>query len=105
MYGWQVSGTYPTGMFSCYRPQQSFGKVLFLHLSVSHSVHGEGVSVSGLGRHPLTDTPQVDTPLGRPLGQTPLGRNPPGQTPLPAQWYTVNKRVVRIPLECILVVK
>ena len=40
-----------------YRPQRSCGKVMFLHLSVSHSVH-RGLS-------------------GRPPGQTPLGRPPP----------------------------
>ena len=45
--------------------------------------------------------PQTDTPLGRhPLGQTP----PWADTPLSsACWDTVNKRAVRIPLECILV--
>ena len=36
-------------------------KVMFLHLSVSHSVHGGGVG--------------TDTPLGRPPWQTPLGRH------------------------------
>ena len=45
-----------------YRPQRSWGKVIFLHLSVSHSVHRGSV-------HPLS-------------GQTPpLGRHPPWQTP------------------------
>ena len=46
---------------SCYRPQRSCGKVMFLHQSVSHSVHrgglcpsmhhrshGQGVSVQGV---------------------------------------------------------
>ena len=49
------------------------------------------------------------------LGYTPpriRGRHPPGRHPLPGQttpwadsayWDTVNKRAVRIPLECILV--
>ena len=36
---------------------------------------------------------QADTP-----GQTPLRQTPPS-----ACWYTINKRAVRIPLECILV--
>ena len=70
--------------------KEVWGKVMFLHLSVSHSVHGEVMVWSGLGRHPPADTPWAETPLGR---------HPP------AQWDTVNKRVVRIPLECILVVK
>ena len=90
------------------------------------SVHMGGVCLSHipLGRHPPDrHPPWADTPLGRhPLGSThPLGRQPPcpvhagmhtppaqcmlGYTlPLPsACWDTVNKRAVRIPLECILV--
>ena len=58
------------------------------------------------------------TPLGKhPPGQTPPGQTPPwwaNTLPLPsacwdthslpsAYWDTVNKRAVRIPLECILV--
>ena len=31
---WQVDGMHPTGMLSCYRPQWSCGKVMFLHQSV-----------------------------------------------------------------------
>ena len=134
---------------------------MFLHLSVSHSIHGRG---GGYLPHthwadtPWADNPPADTqrqtnppgqtppirhtPLGRhppsrhPLGRHPLGRHPPDQcmlgfTPLanacwgtppcpvhaeihthPAQcmlgytlscWDTVNKRAVRILLECILV--
>ena len=30
----RAGGTHPTGMFACYRPQRSCGKVMFLHLSV-----------------------------------------------------------------------
>ena len=49
------------------------GKVMFLHLSVSHFVHG-GCT------HPLGRHPQADTPLGR----HPLGRHLlPRQTPPP----------------------
>ena len=80
------------------------GKVMFLHLSVSHSVRRE---VSGQtpsrGRHPpLCRQPsQVDTPLGRhPLGRTPLGRHPPGRHTPPR---LLLQRTVRILLECILV--
>ena len=53
-----------------YHPQHSCGKVMFLHLSVSHSVH-RGVS----GRYPLhcADTPLADIPQA----DTPLGRYPP----------------------------
>ena len=89
-----------------YRPQTKFVKVMFLHLSVSHSVHrGEY-----LGRYtpPGRYTPrQVHTLAGTSPSrytpwqvQSPLGRyTPPGN----ACWDTVNKRAVRILLECILV--
>ena len=88
-----------------YHPQRSCSKVVFLHLSVSHSVHrGDGVSGTPSGqtppgrhptryklpadtpwqaadtslvRHPLADTPLADTPYPR---QTPPGQTPPGQT-------------------------
>ena len=78
------------------------------------------------GRHPQADTPRqtsplADTPRQTPPGQTPqadtpwadtpLARHPPPHpvhagiyTLLPSTcWDTVNKRAVRIPLECILV--
>ena len=44
--------------FLYYRPQTKFAKVMFLHLSVSHSVHGVG---EYLGRY----TPWADTPPHR----------------------------------------
>ena len=31
-----------------YRPQTKFAKVMFLHLSVSHSVHGGGCMAGGV---------------------------------------------------------
>ena len=66
--------------------KRSCGKVMFLHLSVSHSVHG-GVSTSV---HAGIHTPQADTPL--------LGRHPPSPSRRPLQ------RMVRILLECFLVI-
>ena len=60
----------------------------------------------------VSATPPVDTPLGRyPLGRHPPGQTSPGQTltwadtPLlcSACEDTVNKRAVRVLLECILV--
>ena len=68
-----------------YRPQTKFAKVVFLHLSVSHSVHGGWCIPPCNG----TDTPQED-------------RHPPDQCML---GDTGNKRPVRILLECILVSK
>ena len=73
-----------------YRPQTKFAKVMFLHLSVSHSVHRGGC------------LPQCI------LGYTPLGADTPREQtcPPPAQCMlgdTGNKQAVRILLECILV--
>ena len=42
-----------------YRPQTKFAKVMFLHLSVSHSVHGGGVCMGGSGG--LGSLPPLDT--------------------------------------------
>ena len=75
-----------TGMHSCYRPQTKFAKVMFLHLSVSHSVHSWGSTWAGtpsLGRY----TPQAGTPPG------------PGTPPR----RRLLLRTVRTLLECILV--
>ena len=76
---------------------------------------------SPLGRHPWADTPQADTPEADTPRQTPHQTDIPRQTtpgqipradtpsslpgrhpPPSASWDTVNRRVVRIPLECIL---
>ena len=76
-----------------YLPQTKFAKVMFLHLSVSHSVHG----VVGY-------LPQCM------LGYTPRSRHPPPKSrhhPPSEQCMlgdTGNKRAVRILLECILLV-
>ena len=92
-----ADGMHPTGMYSCYWPQQSCGQGN-IFTPVSHSVHRE-VSASvhaGIphpqeqthtpGADPLgVDTPQsrhttgVDTPLGADTsqGQTPLGADTP----------------------------
>ena len=72
---------------SNYRPQRSCRKVMFLHLSVSHSVHGGCIpACTGAdtppGKHPRTDTSQADIPLvtHRLARHTP-GQTTPGQTP------------------------
>ena len=62
---------------SYYRPQTKFAKIMFLHLSVSHSVH-RGGGVPGQVHPPGTYLP----PLGRhtPWAHTlPPGRYTPGQ--------------------------
>ena len=63
-----------------YRPQLSWGKVIFSQACVKNSVHGGGVSATT----PLGSPPSADTPLGR---QTPLGS---------ACWDTVNTLAVRV---------
>ena len=72
-------------LFFCnYRPQMKFAKVMFLHLSVSHSVHrGEYLGRYPPGRYTHTlgrYTSQAGTPLGRYNLQagTPLGADPGG---------------------------
>ena len=81
-----------------YRPQWSCGKVMFLHLSVTLFMGGVCLWFWGYLAHP---------PPGR--YTLPLDRHPPGQTPARADplhsscWDTVNKRAVRVLLECILV--
>ena len=89
-------------LVSChyYRPQRSCGKVMFLHLSVSHSVH-KGVYPSMYwGRHPPGQTyPSMHwdrhNPPGRhipacPGADTPLAdisQHALGQTPSPGHTY------------------
>ena len=85
-----------------YRPQRSWGNVMFLQVSVILLTGGGVVCLSA-----CWDTPPVaDTPL--PGTDTPLGsRHPPElDTPLLQSMLgdTVNARAVRILLECILVV-
>ena len=85
------------GSAHIYRPQTKFAKVMFSQVSVCP--RGGGSAPLHAGIH----TPWADTPLGRhPLRQTPVyaGIHPPAQCML---GDTVNKRAVRIPLECILV--
>ena len=94
-------------------------KVMFLHLSVSHSVHREGVcSIACWDTPPRPGIPQAHTsPDRHPLGRHPTRQTPsPGQTPPPVRHHpprqtpprilrnTVNKRAVHILLECILVI-
>ena len=78
---------------------------MFLHLSVSHSVHGRGclcmipllVPLPGVsGQGGLLDRPPPRDPLDRdPLDRDPLDRDPPGQRPpmdrdphvVKSRWY------------------
>ena len=73
-----------------------------------HSVHRGGVCHTPPGRHPRANTTRADTPSADTLPQwadTPPPSSCSDTHPLlSACWDTVNKRVVRILLECILVV-
>ena len=95
-----------------YRPQRSCDKVMFLHLSVILFTGGGCLPPQPPGKTPPS-TPGQTLPPGQTPQQTPpaqcmLGYIPPAQCmlgyiPLPsACWDTVNKRPVRILLECIL---
>ena len=82
-----------------YRRNEVVAKVIFLHLSVIHSVHRRGLPQCMLGycppppgadppeQTPLEQTPQEQTPLEKippeqtPLEQTPQSRPPQEQTP------------------------
>ena len=94
--GHRAGGIHPTGMQSCfqlrspcvlvvhnYHLQTKFAKVMFLHLSVSHSVHREGVCLRACWDiHPPGQTPPLEQTPPRadpPWEQTPPGgRHPPG---------------------------
>ena len=99
---------------SFYRPQTKFAKVMLLHLSVSHSVHG-GSTWAGTPRqvHPPWQaqlpgryTPSAGTPPPR-AGTSPRAGTPPSGRYTPQEQCmlgdTGNKWAVRILLECILV--
>ena len=95
-------------MCSFYRSQTKFANVMFSQASfcsqgdLPHCMLGH----TPLGRHPPPGRhPPGRQPPGRqPPGRHPPGRQPPGRRPLRSVcWDTVNKRAVRIPLECILV--
>ena len=88
-----------------YRPQRSWGKVMFSQASVSVILLTGGVCLSACWDTP----PGADTPPSRhPLGSRHLPRSRhPQQTPPPLHSMlrdTVNAWTVRILLECNLVV-
>ena len=74
----------------CYRPQMKFAKVMFLHLSVSHSVHRGGVSQHAMGQMPptprkklgrLPPSLQEETRKTPPSSRKKPGRLPPSSPP------------------------
>ena len=105
---------------------RSYGKVMFLHLSVSHSVHRGGWQTHPLGSHPpgqthplsrqplpprrhdprqtlpWADTPWVDTPPR----QTPWADTPPPETATaadgtyPTRMHSCSSYVYYLALQC-----
>ena len=72
---YQINLIKPHSIRSHYRPQRSWGKVMFLQASVILLTGGVSASVHAGIHPPRADTPRVDTPLE----QTPPGsRHPPG---------------------------
>ena len=71
-----------------YRPQTKFARVMFSQVSVCPG-----------GTHTPPDQRKTPPPRQTPPGRHPPDRHPPGS----ACWDTVNKRAVRILLECNLV--
>ena len=69
-YGWQADGLHPNGLLSCYRPQRSWGKVIFSQASVILFTGGGGSASVHVGIPPPPD--QAGTPPRGP------GRHPPG---------------------------
>ena len=101
----------PWPVHTCYRPQRSCSKVMFLHLSVILFTGGSASSPGGVCHTPWVDLPGQTPPRWTPPHPVHAGIHTPaaqcmlGYTlPLPsACWDTVDKQVVRIQLECILV--
>ena len=96
-----------------YRSQTKFAKVMFLHLSVSHSVHGGGESASvhaGIAdplppeRHSPPSWEQTPKEQTSSRSKLPQEQTPPEETPAQCMLGDMaNKWVVHIQLECILV--
>ena len=109
-------GKHPTGMLSCYQPQLSWAKVMFLQMSVILSTRGvfasvhAGIPPPGADTPPKQTTPREQTPPweqtpSSPWSRPPWSRHPQSRHPPPGSRlrHTVNERPVCILLECILV--
>ena len=86
--------------YNC-RPQTKFAKVMFVHLSISHSVRGGGEGSASV--HDGIHTPSSRHPPGS--RHPPKQTSPPQEADTPAQYMlgdTGNKRVVRILLDAYL---
>ena len=93
LFCWKSTGFLPSA-------NEVWGKVMFLHLSVRHSVHGGGLHPGGL--HPGCLHSGGGSASGGSGGAVGI-QGGGGQTPPPILWDTVNEEAVRILLGCILV--
>ena len=90
-----------TSPFIDYRPQQSWGNVIFSGACVKNSVHmGESASVHAGKPEPPASRPHTPRKQTPPKADTPRSRHPPEQIP-PEQ--TPPPQQEGILLECILV--
>ena len=87
---YQINLIKPHSIRSHYRPQRSWGKVMFLQASVILLMGGVSASVHAGIHPPRVDTPLEQTPPGSrhppgadtpPGSRHPLGADPPQQTP------------------------
>ena len=102
------SAQYNLSFVGYYRPQRSWGKVIFSVACVKNSVHCMLGYSPSLGADTSPPPTPEQTPLGTRHPTPPQTRHPPWEQtpPLPAQYMlgdTGNKRAVRILLECNLV--
>ena len=79
---WQLNG--PLRLHLCYRPQRSWGKVIFSQASVNRGVSALGGMVS---QHSLR-LPRPDTPLGADMPH--WSRHPPEQTTPPGNRHPLG---------------
>ena len=85
-----------------YRPQRSCVKVIFSEACVKNSVRGGGGCWPQYMLEYTTPTPWAATLLGRHPWEDTHRADTPGQTPAPSR--CLLQRMVRIVLECILVI-
>ena len=103
-YGWQAGGSHPTGMLSCYHPQQSCEGYVFIGvcLSTGGSAPGGICFLRGVCSGGMSAPGGVSAPRGSAPREGVCSR---GVSALPPRERRLLLRTVRILLECILVGK
>ena len=72
---------YTSCYFVCYCPQQSWGKVMFLHVSVILFTGGSAPLHAGIHTHPPSDQRQAPPGTRPPRSRPPRANSPPGPDP------------------------